>query len=351
MRRRTFSAALLLAASVPARAATLRPSYAQRADAMRLADELAERHSLPPAWVRQAIGQARFDPQAQRLMRPAPAGFVKNWAVYRGRFLDPVHIALAADFWRAHRATLARAQEQYGVPPEIVVGILGVETLYGRNMGRFRVLDALATHAFDFPPEHPRQADRQSYFAGELASFLRMCHAGDLPPTRPLGSYAGAMGMPQFMPSSWLRYAVDYDGDGRIDLAASPADAIGSVANYLQGHGWKPDMPTHHPVRLAPDADLPALLAPDIAPTFAPAQLAAHGATLPEGGAEHPGPLALIELLNGDPALPGNAPPSYVAGTQNFYVITRYNQSSYYAMAVIELGQTVAALATRYHEG
>ncbi|MDR0276001.1 MAG: lytic murein transglycosylase B [Burkholderiaceae bacterium] len=345
MRRRTFSAALLLAASVPAKAAAARVFYAGREDAMRFADELAGRQNLPLAWVRQAIGQARFDPQAQRLMRPAASGFVKNWALYRGRFIDAAHIGAAVDFWRTHRATLARAQDQYGAPPEIIVGILGVETLYGRHMGRFRVLDALATHAFDFPPEHPQYARRQSYFVSELASFLSLCHANGLAPTQPLGSYAGAMGMPQFMPSSLLRYAVDYDGDGRIDLAASTADAIGSVACYLQAHGWIPGLPTHYPARLAPDADLPALLAPGIAPAFTPAQLATRGATLPEDGARHPGVLALIELQNGDPQQPGNAPPAYIAGTQNFYVITRYNQSSYYAMAVIELGQTAAAIA------
>jgi len=345
MHRRTFSAALLLAASVPTRAAAARVFYAQRADAMRFAHELARQQNLPLAWVRKTIGHARFDPQAQRLMRPAASGFVQNWALYRGRFLDAMHIGAAVNFWRAHRATLERAQNQYGVPPAIIVGILGVETIYGRNMGRFRVLDALATHTFDFPPEHPQYAKRQSYFAGELASFLRLCRKNRLAPSQPLGSYAGAMGMPQFMPSSWLRYAVDYDGNGRIDLAASAADAIGSVASYLQGYGWTPGLPTHYPVRLAAGANLPALLAPSIVPTFEPAQLAALGAQPLEGGAEHPGPLALIELLGGDPAQPDSTPPTYAAGTQNFYVITRYNQSSYYAMAVIELGQAAAALA------
>lgn len=319
--------------------------YALSDSAMRFADELAERENLPRPWVRDAIGQALFNPDVQRLMRPAASSFAKNWALYRSRFIEPVRIRAAVRFWRAHRATLARAQGEYGVPPEIVVGILGIETLYGRHMGNFRVLDALATLTFDFPPEHPDYATRQSYFAGELGSFLNLCRAGGLPPGQPRGSYAGAMGMPQFMPSSWLRYAVDYDGDGRIDLAGSPADAIGSVANFLQGHGWNPDLPaTHYPVRLAPDADLPALRAPDIVPTFTPTELAARGATPLEGGPQHPGLLALIELQNGDPAQPGSAPPTYLAGTQNFYVITRYNHSAYYAIAVIELGQTAAAI-------
>ena len=155
-------------------------------------------------------------------------------------------------------------------------------------------------------------------------------------PLQPVGSFAGAMGMPQFMPSSIARWAVDFDGDGRIDLARSPADVIGSVANYFRSYGWQPGMPTHYPVRFDADRlDLEALLAPDILPTFSVPSFLAKGAVLNGAAVQHQGPLALVELQNGD------AEPSYVAGTENFYVITRYNWSSYYAMAVIELGQEV----------
>ena len=144
------------------------------------------------------------------------------------------------------------------------------------------------------------------------------------------------MGMTQFMPSSWARWAVDFDGDGRIDLAASPADAIGSVANYFKSYGWRTGLPTHYPVSFDPSRlDKDALLAPDILPTFSVASFMAKGAVLQGPALANPGPLALVELQNGDD------PPSYVAGTENFYVITRYNWSSYYAMAVIELGREV----------
>jgi membrane-bound lytic murein transglycosylase B len=155
------------------------------------------------------------------------------------------------------------------------------------------------------------------------------------------------MGMPQFMPSNWLRYAIDFDGDGRVDLFNSDADAIGSVANYFRAYGWMPGLPTHYTVRLPStmsSADRDALLAPDILPTFRPAAFTAKGAQIDAAALAYPGLLALVELQNGDPQIAGNAP-SYIAGTENFYVITRYNHSSYYAMAVIELGEQIASTA------
>ena len=156
-------------------------------------------------------------------------------------------------------------------------------------------------------------------------------------PTKLKGSYAGAMGLPQFMPSSWANFAVDFDGDKHIDLFNNPADVIGSVANYFKAFQWQPDMPTHYSVKFdSVLLDMDALMAPDILPSFSLANFVAKGVILEDEALQHKGPLALIELLNGD------APPSYVAGTENFYAITRYNWSSYYAMAVIELGQAVA---------
>ncbi len=311
--------------------------YAQRAEAMRWAEDAAERRDLDPAWTRASVGAARYVKQIAKLMEPAPVGSAKNWNLYRSRFVEPIRIRAGVQFWQNHREALERAQAETGVPAQIIVGILGVETLYGQHMGKFRIIDALTTLAFDFPQRHPRAAERSAFFKAELEQFLSLMRRSGVDPLKPRGSYAGAMGMAQFMPSSWARYAVDFDGDSKVDLFGSAADAIGSVANYLKAFDWKPGMATHYPVRFDADRlDLDALLAPDILPTFSVASLDAKGAVLEGSALEHPGPLALVELQNGD------APPTYIAGTENFYALTRYNWSSYYAMAVIELGQAVA---------
>ncbi len=314
------------------------PAYAERAEAQAFARELAERRQLPLAWVQQAMGQARQSPTVIRLSQPPSSPLVKNWRAYRSRFLDEPRIQAGLAFWQAHAAELARAERTYGVPAEIVVGILGVETIYGREMGRFRILDALSTLAFDFPAEHPRAAERSEFFKKELEHFLVQQHQTGTPATRALGSYAGAAGMPQFMPSSRANFAVDFDRDGQIDLVRSASDVIGSVAHYLQAFNWQPGMPTHYPVSFDADRlDMDALMAPDILPTFSVASFTAKGAVLEGAALAHAGPLALIELLNGGDA------PSYVAGTENFYAITRYNWSSYYAMGVIDLGREIAS--------
>ncbi len=329
-------------ASAARKAAMPGPAYATRDEVMGQVEDIALRRDLDPAWVRQALGQARYLPLAARLMLPAPAGVPKNWRVYRSRFVEPIRIAAGVRFWQANREALERADKEYGVPPEIIVGIIGVETIYGQQMGNFRVIDALATLAFDFPTGHPRARERSEFFRNELEQFLSLQSRTGGDPMAPLGSYAGAMGLPQFMPSSWIRYAVDFDGDGKVDLVNSPADAIGSVASYFKAFGWQPGMPTHYPVSFdAARLDKDALLAPDILPSFSVASFTAKGAVLEGAALQHPGPLALVELQNGTDA------PSYVAGTENFYVITRYNWSSYYAMAVIELGQAVQAALPR----
>jgi membrane-bound lytic murein transglycosylase B len=314
------------------------PAYAARADAMALADGIAERRKLDRNWVRHAIGQAHFMPGIARAATPPPVGMPKNWELYRSRFIEPIRINAGVKFWQAHKETLERAEAQTGVPAAIIVGIIGVETIYGQHTGNYRVMDALCTLALDFPQEHPRAKDRAAFFQRELESYLALTHRTATEPLALKGSYAGAMGLPQFMPSSWDKYAIDFDGDGRIDLFNSRADVIGSVANYFKAFQWKPGMPTHYTLQFDRSTlDLPALLAPDILPTFTTDALAAKGVLLDEAGQKHTGPLALVELQN------GGEPPLYVAGTENFYVITRYNWSSYYAMAVIELGQEVGA--------
>ena len=320
----------------PSDASNTGPLYATRPEAMQFADDLAARRDLDPAWVRDAIGKAHYLPTVSRLMQPASKPFVKNWRVYRSRFIDPIRIAAGVKFWQANLATLERAEKEYGVPIDIIVGIIGVETIYGRDTGSFRVMDAITTLAFDFPASHPRAKERSEFFKSEIEQFLTLQSRRSADPLEPRGSFAGAMGMPQFMPSSWVKYAVDFDGDGVVDLWGSPADVIGSVANYFKSFNWQPGMPTHYPVSFdKARLDMDALMAPDILPTFSTASFAAKGAVLDVAGTAHNGPLALIELLNGPDA------PQYVAGTENFYAITRYNWSSYYAMAVIELGREV----------
>jgi membrane-bound lytic murein transglycosylase B len=311
------------------------PLYATRPDVLRAADDIATRRDLDREWVRQAIGQARLLPQVQRLMTPAPSGTPKNWRVYRSRFVEPIRIRAGVRFWQEHRTALERAEREYGVPAEIIVGIVGVESIYGQQMGGFPVIDAVTTLAFDFPKAHPRAAERSAFFLGELEQLLSLSQRSNVDPHAWRGSYAGAMGMPQFMPSSWVRYAVDFDGDGRVDLFNSVDDVIGSVANYFKAFGWKTGMPATYPVALNAQADMDALLAPDILPSFSVESFTAKGALLQGEALQHAGPLALVELQN------GAEPAQYVAGTENFYVITRYNWSSYYAMAVLELGQAV----------
>lgn len=305
---------------------------------MQFADDLAARRDLDPDWVRDAIGQSRYNATVVRLMQPPTKAFVKNWRVYRSRFIDPVRIEAGRRFWLENQQTLERAEKEYGVPAEIIVGIIGVETIYGRDTGSFRVMDALTTLAFDFPANHPRAKERSEFFKGEIEQFLTLQNRLEANPFDARGSFAGAMGMPQFMPSSRVKYAVDFDGDGNIDLSGSPADVIGSVASYFKAFNWQPGMPTHYPVSFDKSRlDMDSLMAPDILPTFSVASFTGKGAVLEGPALQHQGPLALVELLNGQDA------PQYVAGTENFYAITRYNWSSYYAMAVIELGREVAA--------
>ena len=317
-------------------------TYGQREDVMRYGAELAERRGLDPAWVQSALQQARYQPSVAKFIMPPPAGTAKNWAAYRSRFVEPIRIRAGVAFWRANEKWLQLAEQVYGVPPEIVVGIVGVETLYGQQMGNYRVIDALATLAFDFPTG---RKDRSAFFRDELEALFVMCHSEGLDPLQPRGSFAGAMGMPQFMPSSFNKYAVDLDGDGHADLRNSAADVIGSVAHYLAEFGWRRDLPTRFDVAVpVATADRALLLAPDILPTLTLADfnergaqvdlaaLAADARLAASGGI---GKLALVELQNGDAA------PGYVVGTGNFYAVTRYNWSSYYALAVIELGEAV----------
>lgn len=325
-------------AAAPSENAAAGP-YAAREDVLRFVADVAERRGLDPDWLKAAIAQAQYVPAAATLMMPPPPGTPKNWAAYRARFIEPKRIQAGVEFWDDNAAWLERAEARYGVPPEIVVGIIGVETLYGQYMGGFRVLDALATLAFDFPTG---RSDRSDFFRNELESYLLLCRRQRVDPTAWKGSYAGAIGLPQFMPSSILRDGVDFDGDDHIDLHTSRGDVIASVANFLANAGWQRGLATHFNVAVPVDSrNRATLLGPDILPLFSPEEFVELGALLPDEAMTVEGKLALVELQNGEAA------PSYVAGTTNFYAITRYNQSSYYAMAVIELGAAVQRQRSR----
>jgi membrane-bound lytic murein transglycosylase B len=309
------------------------PGYGQREDVRQFAQELALRHGWQAEETLDILAKARHQARVTQFIMPPPAGTAKNWAAYRSRFVEPKRLKAGLEFWNANDRLLRRAERVYGVPASLIVGIIGVETYYGRHMGGFRVLDALATLSFDFPSG---RSDRSAFFRGELEALLVWARKEGRAPQEVKGSYAGAIGWPQFMPSSILRHAVDFDGDGHINLERNMADVIGSVANFLKNHGWTPGMPTHYSVEPPLDeAALAELLGPDIVPSFSAGDFAAKGAVLGDRALEHPGPLALVALQN------GTAAPSYVAGTGNFYAVTRYNWSSYYALAVIELGREI----------
>ena len=299
-----------------------------------LASRLSAEYQLPKAWVQQNIAKARLLPQVQQMVLPPVSPTAKNWQAYRSRFLQAARIQAGVAFAQKYADELQRAEASYGVPITYVLGVLGVETFFGQHQGQFKVLDTLATLSMAFPKEHPYASERQAFFENELGHHLKQLRQQPSLKNQ-LGSFAGASGWPQFMPSSIAKFAVDFDGDGRIDLARSPVDAIGSVAHYFQAFGWQTGMPTHFEVKVnATEADLAALLAPDIVPSWSLAHLQDKGVEVVSASG-YAQPLALVQLLNADD------PPSYVAGTENFFVITRYNRSSYYALAVIDLGDAV----------
>jgi membrane-bound lytic murein transglycosylase B len=307
--------------------------YGRREDVTAFAAQVAEERGLDREWVESQLARARYQPAIVQAVLPAPSGSPKNWAAYRARFLEPKRVAAGAQWWRAHEQALADAQARYGVPPSLVAGVLGVETFYGRLVGRWRVLDALATLSFDFPAG---RSDRSAFYRSELRAYLVWCALENRDADSVRGSFAGAIGWPQFMPSSLLKFAVDFDRDGHVDLASGGDDVVGSVAAYLAAFGWQRGAPAWFPATPpVDDAARARLLAPDIVPSFTAAEMAAAGARLPDEAMAYPGKLALVKLDNGDDT------PTYVAGTDNFYVVTRYNWSSYYAMAVIALAEAV----------
>lgn len=274
--------------------------------------------------VRAVLAKAkRQESILEAISRPAERRL--TWGEYRKIFVEPRRIKQGVAFWNKHEAALKRAEETYGVPAEIIVSIIGVETRYGRIMGRYRVLDALATLGFDYPK-------RADFFRGQLVQFLQMTREEQLDPTQPQGSYAGAMGYGQFIPSSFRDFAVDFDADGKRDIWKNEVDAIGSVANYFSQHGWKAGEPVRSNVVINQEAD-PDWFNADLKPELTLAQWAERGiATSRELDPQQPATLMELTMEDGE---------HYWFGLHNFYVITRYNHSRLYAMAVYELSQAI----------
>jgi membrane-bound lytic murein transglycosylase B len=289
---------------------------------------MSEEHGISSADLERILGDVRYTPVAVRLIGPEPSSApspARSYSRYRAKFLTPELISAGSQFWSLHAGDLARAEAAYGVPAEVIMGILGVETFFGRNTGSFRVIDALATIAFD-------GERRREYFRDELKELLLLARDSKIDPLVIKGSYAGAVGLPQFMPSSYRRYAVDFDRDGTIDLVGSPADAIGSIASYMKSFGWVTGETPTAPVRLAPGTE--AELVSGLERIHDVSDVQVKGVVF--SGRDPPaGIISIFELPT-----PGK-PSKFMAGFTNFEVVTRYNRSTFYASAVLELGEAV----------
>jgi membrane-bound lytic murein transglycosylase B len=311
-------------------------NYAQRDDVQAFIADMQSRHGIDADRLAAQFSRTRPIPAVLKAIAPPADPGIRSWEVYRQRFIEPRRIAAGLDFWRKHEATLAQAQALTGVPAEIIVAIIGIETFYGKHLGRFDTFAALTTLAFDYPP-------RADLFRRELEALLLLARDEGRSPGSYRSSFAGAIGLPQFLPSSIRAYAVDFDKNGYIDLPGSPTDAIGSVANFLKVHGWETDGPIALPVKVGAGetaqtmgsggATPESLIAEGIKPTRRPADLREFGIDVPADVPD--APAALIDLIT------PNTPMEYWLGYQNFYVITRYNRSSFYAMAVFQFAQTL----------
>jgi membrane-bound lytic murein transglycosylase B len=303
-------------------------SYAQRAEVQVFAEEFAQKRGGTAGEALDLLNQAQYSATAERLMTPAPRTAKRSWRAYRARFVEPTRIRAGLQFWQDHESALVKAQEITSVDPSVIVSIIGVETIFGRNMGSFRVLDALMTLSFDY-------LRRAEYFKTELEQFLLLLRETGADHQSTLGSFAGAMGLPQFMPSAIRKHAVDMDSDGTIDLRNNPRDAIGSVARYLADYGWVKAQAIALPARIQRDVDLAPLLSHGPEPRYTAAELASAGLT-PVGLVPEDTKTLVVDLPTDGEAT------EYRVGLPNFYVITRYNRSFFYAASVQDLAQAIA---------
>jgi membrane-bound lytic murein transglycosylase B len=315
-----MKAFLILALLLPGMALA-QAGYSTRPEVRAFIREVAQRHGFKERELRALFARVeRAEPVLEAIKRPPDPPV---WSDYRALFLTEKRIETGVAFWQTHQSLLERAEREFGVPAQVMVAIIGVETFYGRNTGRWRVIDALTTLAFDYPP-------RAKFFRSELEHYLVLARQNKQDALSVRGSYAGAIGIPQFMPSSTRAYAVDFDGDGVVDLRASTADAIGSVASFLKQHGWQAGTPVQLKPELTGDA-WRALAGMGVELRQTVAELRDAGVLI---GAEMPGEMraALIDFGT-----------EQRVALRNFYVISRYNRSVMYAAAVADLAEALRA--------
>jgi membrane-bound lytic murein transglycosylase B len=330
-RRQLLLGALALASGAGHARRRAESPFTGRPEVKVFVDAVVAEQGIPRRWVERVLATGRRSVQAERLMTPSLAPPPRDWLRYRARALDPGRLRDALHFRQTYLRELARADDDFGVPAEIVVAIIGIETAFGRVMGSFRTLDVLLTLAFDYP----RRAD---FYRGELAHFLALGHQGRIDVLKQTGSFAGAIGLPQFMPSSIRQYALDYDGDGRADLARSSPDAIGSVAHYLHRQGWERDAPVMFDA-IANEA-IAEQLGRGIVPIRSWADVAGLGVRI-DGYLSPDTPVVLLDLpyLLDD----GSNGVEYRIGTANLATILHYNRSYFYGAAVAEFAATLRA--------
>lgn len=327
-----------------------------------LIDKVSQKEGIPLSTLESGFSDAKTIPSIRKLVLPPSASFKKNWVVYRQRFIEPVRLKAGKSFWEQNQAFLAKVEQDSGVPAEVIVAIIGIETIYGRQTGNFRVKDVLSSLAFSYP-DTPNKASREQLFKDQLQELILLCWSeagGKLPAMNSAqgmsqtrfnsclnqnSSYAGAIGLPQFMPGSIRSFAIDGDGDGQINLRHSPKDAIASVANFMRKHGWQPGMPIYFPIQESGIEAAKALADGEPQLKYSVQELIDKGILSKERGDLQAGGVAaqskalIVDLPYPDKA--GNDQVHYVVGLNNFLSIVQYNRSYFYAQSVAEFAEAL----------
>jgi membrane-bound lytic murein transglycosylase B len=327
-----------------------------------LISQVSQTQGIPQTTLESSFIDAKTIPSIRKLVLPPPGSFKKNWIAYRKRFIEPIRLKAGKTFWEQNQSYLSKVEQESGVPAEVIVAIIGIETIYGRQTGNFRVKDVLSTLAFSYP-ETPNKASREQLFKDQLQQLILLCWSesgGTLPANNSSqglnsnrfnaclnqnSSYAGAIGLPQFMPSSIRSFAVDGDSDGHIDLRQSPKDAIASVANFMRKHGWQPGMPIYFPIQETAAGEARALADGEPQLKFTVQELVEKGimtknqGDLQTGGVAPQSKVLIVDLPY--PDKDGNDQVRYVVGLNNFLTIVQYNRSYFYAQSVAEFAEAL----------